>query len=1435
MLIVVIVEFDNNFANPDAAAIAMTLSTGSEGTAATVGAGNDYTLAASSLSIAQNNSSASTTISILDDSDDENTETITLTAVSSDTGVAGVKSSQKTVVVTINDEDLPTATVTVDKSSYTEGTDAQMIITGTLSKAKTFDSSIVFDIQASSTATQDIDFSSADDGNVADLSLNGIWTDPWGVVVDASGNHYVGDQNDRKIYKRAISNGAVTTLTGGGSYGSPSTQVTQGADAKHRDIRDMDIDSSGNIYYIERNAVMMVDTSNGFTYYIAGAINGSGGTTDGASTAARFDYMKGITVSSDGKVIYVTDRNKIRKIYTSDGATFKSLSGTGEASDLAKILVVTLAGTESYNYIDGALADARFQDPYGIDTDSSGDVIVRDNRGVRKIDISASTVSTIVEQYGSEGGVVVDSSDNIYFSAGWDSFIKKYSATAGLTEVINSRNDRGTVSGPIKTAKINRPRGLSINPGSGNIVFTQSEGGLREIDFKGTLRIPAGQTTGTYTLNIRDESIDEDNETIILKPTANSLAINPKNLKTVSSVDYMSFDSTTDDKTDGTNGLVIIDNDNPPTVSVTASSLNVAEAGGTTKLTFQIGDASSAGSKMDLDEGLKGDYPYIGTYNDHKYYIAQQWIRWTEAKEIAANLGGYLLTIDSEAENNWVKNNLGDYKWDTYWLGYSDAAEEGTFVWDNGSSSTYTNWNNGEPNNSGDEDYATFYGYQGTWNDLGANDGRYFIIEFSGTISSKAITVPYLVEKSAGFEASDATFTDSGSVTIAAGSSKAELTITGTADTVNEVTETLTYTIQNTDASNITNGTYDADAASVVVSIIDDEAPEVTWATSGSSFNENGGSVTVTATVKDNKIKASDSKLNLQIVDVNGAVSGLDYFVSELQKVNSFAGSSSGFADGAGAAAKFDYPEKITSDAAGNIYVADSDNNVIRKVTPSGVVSIYAGNGDYDWNRSTGNKMEVGFSRPRALAFNNAGNELFIAEQGSRRISKIDASGNVSLVSGNGNCCSAVDGNATTAEYGEVNALAFDRAGNLYVADNRSIRKLVVDGSGNWTVSTIAGNNGNYGDDNGTGTAARFRYTRDIVIDKSGSEDIMYVADARQIRKIVLSSLEVTAYANTNDNYGENDGTLQSAGFYDVNAMALDTSASSLTIYVADRNRIRKVTADGVETIAGQEDNGDVVGAFASAKFRYPYGLAVNSSGIYISDRENHKLKKIDLLPSITIPGGSSTGSITVNGIDDQLYESDTEGLTFKVLSKVNVASTAGTVTDDIAVTINSDDDAPIIKLSSNQDYVDENGGTAIVTVSLADKFSSSRSDMSASSKDEFYYLGEYKGSKYYASKDDNIGYKTYSDAKDYAATLGGQLAVVTSAGENDFITAGIYNEDPNYNQDNNRWLNHWIGHKYDTTSETWKWTNTAQSDYTNWGWDYNPDYIDRYYSQIEI
>ena len=78
-------------------------------------------------------------------------------------------------------------------------------------------------------------------------------------------------------------------------------------------------------------------------------------------------------------------------------------------------------------------------------------------------------------------------------------------------------------------------------------------------------------------------------------------------------------------------------------------------------------------------------------------------------------------------------------------------------------------------------------------------------------------------------------------------------------------------------------------------------------------------------------------------------------------------------------------------------------------------------------------------------------------------------------------------------------------------------------------------------------------------------------------------------------------------------------------------------------------------------------------------------------------------------------------------------------------------------------------------------------------------------------------------------------MAVVTTAGENDFITSKIYEKDPEYNSENREWLQHWIGHAYDATNSVWEWTNDAKSDYTNWGWEYNPDYIDRFYTPTFI
>ena len=186
-------------------------------------------------------------------------------------------------------------------------------------------------------------------------------------------------------------------------------------------------------------------------------------------------------------------------------------------------------------------------------------------------------------------------------------------------------------------------------------------------------------------------------------------------------------------------------------------------------------------------------------------------------------------------------------------------------------------------------------------------------------------------------------------------------------------------------------------------------------------------------------------------------------------------------------------------------------------------------------------------------------------------------------------------------------------------------------------------------------------------------------------------------------------------------ALSIDTSESSLTMYVSDEGNIRRITSEGVETLTGN-GYGFEDGLFAAAKFKNPRGLAVNSNGIYISDTENNKIRKIDLLPSITIPAGSATGSITIEGIDDQLYESATEAFKISVSSVSNVDAGNSTYAD-ISTVVTSDDAAPTIKLTANNDYVDEGGGTASLTVSLADAFSSNKSDMSASNKADFMSL----------------------------------------------------------------------------------------------------------------
>ena len=196
-----------------------------------------------------------------------------------------------------------------------------------------------------------------------------------------------------------------------------------------------------------------------------------------------------------------------------------------------------------------------------------------------------------------------------------------------------------------------------------------------------------------------------------------------------------------------------------------------------------------------------------------------------------------------------------------------------------------------------------------------------------------------------------------------------------------------------------------------------------------------------------------------------------------------------GSANGTGASASFNSPRRLAIDATGNLYVTDAGNNLIRKITPAGVVTTVAGSGKQ--GRNDGPALAATFNGSMGIAADSFGN-LYVVDSGDDLIRKISASGIVTTLAGTGQYASQ-DGTGTAAGFGNPNGIAVDGAGNLYVADtyNTAIRKITPAG----VVTTVAGTFNVAGNANGTGTAATFSNPYDLTLDAAGN---IYVCRWRQ-------------------------------------------------------------------------------------------------------------------------------------------------------------------------------------------------------------------------------------------------------------------------------------------------------------------------------------------------
>lgn len=361
------------------------------------------------------------------------------------------------------------------------------------------------------------------------------------------------------------------------------------------------------------------------------------------------------------------------------------------------------------------------------------------------------------------------------------------------------------------------------------------------------------------------------------------------------------------------------------------------------------------------------------------------------------------------------------------------------------------------------------------------------------------------------------------------------------------------------------------------------------------------------------------------------------------------AAGSAGSTEGTGSAGRFASPSDVAIDAAGTLYIADTSNNTVRKVTlitqdsidpfiPVGVVTTLAGQAGISGSRD--GSSSATFNHPAGLAVDSAGN-VYVADTDNNEIRKVTAAGVVSTVAGQAGVNGSSDGTGTAASFNGPSGIVADTAGNLYVADtlNHTIRRVTSAG----LVTTIAGGAGTGGFVDATGSAAQFHGPQGLALDASGN---LFVADTNNnaIRKIVTATRVVSTVAGQAGIAGNTDGATSQAQFHYPSGVAVDPMGN---LYVADTDNhtLRVIAPWGlVSTLAGLAgSSGSADGVGTAVRFNFPTGVAVDSFGnIGVADTNNHTIRLAFLraIPEITqqpqslsvMAGENATFTVTATG-----------------------------------------------------------------------------------------------------------------------------------------------------------------------------------------------------------
>ena len=303
----------------------------------------------------------------------------------------------------------------------------------------------------------------------------------------------------------------------------------------------------------------------------------------------------------------------------------------------------------------------------------------------------------------------------------------------------------------------------------------------------------------------------------------------------------------------------------------------------------------------------------------------------------------------------------------------------------------------------------------------------------------------------------------------------------------------------------------------------------------------------------------------------------------------------------------------IAVDKKGNIFIAMRDNNIISRVDTQGNMTTFAGTGESGFDGDGGKASEAKLKLPAGLAFDKKGN-LYIADRNNHRVRKVDTSGIITTVAGNGIAGFSGDGGkAAQAMLNLPSGVAIDDDGNIYISDRSNGRVRVVNNKG--IITTIAGNGEDgFKGDSGPATQAQLSKPFGLALDKKGN---LYIADRgnNRVRMVNPQGIITTVAGDGGFFFMGDNGPAYRASIAGPTGVVVDDNG---VLYIADRNnnRVRSVDTQGmIQTVAGtghQDYNGDSEVA-RETNLYLPFGVALDAEGnLLIIDRSHYRIRRVD-------------------------------------------------------------------------------------------------------------------------------------------------------------------------------------------------------------------------------